>query len=114
MGRPRVTVLGLLLAAAVSGASDVRRVDSRPRGENVDAREEGLVFHLSEAPHAATPRVETIPSPAQPLDDTATRAVLDRLPEWRHDAREESFALPEESLPMFSWLTLFSLLSASS
>ncbi len=101
MNGPRVGALGLLLIAAVSVASDARRGVFAVTSEEPAVAEEpeGLRFRLSEGAEAVEGPLLVARPPATPLDDAATRRVLDRLPPWTEEPREEPFALREGSLP---------------
>jgi uncharacterized protein YfaS (alpha-2-macroglobulin family) len=103
MNGPRVGALGLILFAAVSGASDARRVvagaGAVPEEPAVAREPEGLRFRLSEGAEAVEGPLVIARPPASPLDDAATQHVLDRLPPWTKKEEETPFALREDSLP---------------
>jgi hypothetical protein len=94
-------LLGVLLACATAvGVADARRGTLAPaKGEGVSEARSGLVFRLSEGTdEGAAPALVARP-PAERLADAEARRVLDRLPPFAAEPREEPFALREASLP---------------
>jgi hypothetical protein len=74
----KAALVGVVLVASIGQGSQISR--PLPRGPVAEITgDNGLVFRLSEGAEAPDQRREP-PAAAQPLDEAATRRVLDRLP----------------------------------
>jgi hypothetical protein len=87
----------LLVLGAALGMADVRRAVTGGPPEEVDPH--GLSFRLSEGTESGEAPVLVSRPPAGTLSEADARRVLDRLPPFAAEPREEPFALREASLP---------------
>ena len=100
MLRARRTVLGLLLVFTTAfGVADARRDASGAAEDAVTGEAPGLVFRLSEGTEGGEAPALVARPPAERLPDADARRVLDRLPPFAAEPREEPFAVREASAP---------------
>jgi len=94
----RAAALAIVLAALSSVSAD----SVRPVKVTKEAVEDegGFRFRLSEGTDESALSPRARPAAGVPLDDAATKRVLDRLPAWSAPDDEHPLALRESSLPI--------------